>query len=387
MELIKKITLILIGIGMVIGSNLMTPSLEIIRQSYDASAENLIPLMITLPALTSLIGMMGSAALTRNHSTKKLVMIGLLIFTIGGIVPAWLTSLPLILVFRALVGIGFGMVLPLQMELMNEYEEKTRARLIGLNVAVNCVMGILMIAVASVLADRNWHLIFYLYGIGILLLIMTQVCIPDPQKQTATATEPAKAAEKKPLPKQIWLYAANIAIVIGCAYTISVKVAGYVAEQQLGGVSEVSMLVSCATMAGVVAGLTMPKLDRMLKSMTACVVTLLVALGFYIYSMPFSLVMLLIGQVVVGYSQGMLGPWYALRATREVSADQVAGASAILNSTIFVFQFLSPYLYALVATVAGMLLGSEIASSMVFRCYAVILTVIGLGLIPYFRRR
>lgn len=387
MELIKKITLILIGIGMVIGSNLMTPSLEIIRQSYDASAENLIPLMITLPALTSLIGMMGSAMLTSKYSTKKLVIIGLVIFTIGGIVPAWLTSLPLMLVFRALVGIGFGMVLPLQMELMNEYEEKTRARLIGMNVAVNCVAGILMIAVASVLAVTDWHLIFYLYGVGVPLLVLTQLCISDPQKREEATTTETVITEKAPFPKQVWLYAANIAIAVGCAYTISVKVAGYVAEHQLGGVSEVSMLVSCATMAGVVAGLTMPKLDRMFKSMTACAVTLMVAAGFFVYAVPVSLVTLLIGQVVVGYGQGMLGPWYALRITREVSAEQVAGASAILNSTIFVFQFLSPYVYALVATGAGLLLGGTIASSMVFRCYAVILTVTGLAMIPYFRHR
>ena len=91
--LLKKITLILIGLAMIIGATLVSPALHEIGLSYPDADPALLPLLVTLPSLTLLLGLVISSVLSSKVAAKPLILLGLLLILVSGVLPAFLHDL------------------------------------------------------------------------------------------------------------------------------------------------------------------------------------------------------------------------------------------------------------------------------------------------------
>lgn len=352
-DFISQLTLIFVGIGTIVGSNMLSPALEIIKQSYPGASALLLPMVVTLPALTSLLGLAMASTLNKTISAKKLIILGLFLFTFGGMVPAVLTNLYLILLCRALVGIGFGMIIPLQTQLFSTFPEKTCARLIGLNTTLNCVAGVVLITSAGNIAATDWHNIFYLYAIGIVLLILSVIFLPD--TPPVGASNSGNTAEtKSKMPKIVYIYCAFIALVTLLTYTNTLVAASYVTETKLGGLAEASLLISIGTIMSAIGGLIMPKVDSIFKSKTMPMLTIIMVIGFVIFGFPHAFIFLIVGQTLVYLVTGLTTPWATFKITQVVSYEHVAPACSLLMGTVFVCQFLTPYFYGAISTILSL---------------------------------
>lgn len=353
-DLITQLTLIFIGIGTIVGSNLLSPALEIIKQSYPGASPLLLPMVVTLPALTSLLGLAMASTLNRTISAKKLIIFGLFLFTFGGIIPAVLTNLYLILICRALVGIGFGMIIPLQTQMFSTYPEKTCARLIGLNTTLNCVAGVVLITIAGNVAAIDWHNIFYLYAIGIVLLVLSMIFLPNTPPVSSQFEEAETVQTKNKMPKIVYIYCAFIALVTLLTYTNTIVASSYVIETGLGNLAEASMLISIGTILSAVGGLIMPKVDSIFKSKTMPMLTIIMAIGFVIFGFPKAFIFLAMGQTLVYLVTGLTTPWATFKITQTVSYEHVAPACSLLMGTVFVCQFLTPYFYQTISSILSL---------------------------------
>ncbi|MBE6046788.1 MAG: MFS transporter, partial [Clostridiales bacterium] len=85
-------------------------SLTVIGAQFSSASQSMIQSIISIPCLAVLPTTLLSGKLMGNMPKKTLGVIGMVIFLVGGVVPVCLTSLPVILVFRGIFGIGVGLV-------------------------------------------------------------------------------------------------------------------------------------------------------------------------------------------------------------------------------------------------------------------------------------
>ncbi len=344
-ELMKKATLILCGLAMVIGSSLLAPAMEKISAEYPAAPPALLPLIITLPALTLLIGLVASSALSTKVPIKNLILSGLILILISGVGPYFVHSLYVIIILRGILGIGLGMIMPLQTALFAEYAEAQRTVLIGANVTVNCIFGVLLFAAAGKLAEINWRLIFLLYAIFALILVLAIIYIPQ-RPLTPASTAPsasASAPSHRRLPASVFVYCFLIALVTLTGYVMTTIMANYLTIHQLGGASEVGILTALATAVSAIGGMLVPLVTKYLRNYATPILILLCGLGFFCYTLTASLGFVTLGHGLTGFAQGVLGCILTFKLTQVVALEQVSIASSCYLATLFVSQFLSPY--------------------------------------------
>lgn len=378
-ELMKKTTLILIGLAMIIGATLVSPALHEIGLAYPDADPALLPLLVTLPSLTLLLGLVVSSVLSSKVAAKPLILLGLLLILVSGIGPAFLSNLTLIIVLRGVLGVGLGMIMPLQMTLFAQYPERERAALIGCNSAVNCVIGVFFIALAGKLAMLDWHLIFYLYIIFLPILLAAVIFIPYQQPSAQEAAKPSGKGFK--LPKEIFIYCGFVAVGMVTFYVILTNMAFYLNDYQLGDAAVVGMLTAAGTAGSALGAFLMPWLERLLKQYAAPITMAVMAVGFMLLLQTNTVVTVGAGYVLQSFCQGVFGCLITFKFTQMVALEQVSQATSCYMGTVYGSQFLAPYLMLALQKLPG--LGTMRS---VFAVYAVVMVVMSVLFLLAVRR-
>ena len=340
----KKTTLILIGLAMIIGCTLLSPAMHEIALAYPDAPSTLFPLLITLPSLTLLAGLAVSAALSSKIAAKPLILLGLVLILAGGMLPAWMNSLPLIIVCRGVLGVGLGIIMPLQMALFAQYPERERATLIGYNSGINCIIGVFFFTAAGKLALSDWHDIFYLYAAFIPIVLLTMRYIPYEAPVPPAAHNTQQTAASSRLPGQLFLYCVFVAIAMLTFYVIVTNLALYLNDYQLGDATVVGLITAVGTAGSAIGGLLVSQITRLLKNYAAPCTMAVMAAGFLCLIQTQSVAAVGLGYILLAFSQGVFGCVIAFKITQIVALEQVSLATSCYMATVYISQFLAPYL-------------------------------------------
>lgn len=116
--------------------------------------------------------------------SRAVNLIGLAVFTITGVMPFFLTDVTLILVFRALHGIGYGLCTTVTSILINDYcDSDTLSKMSGIKQSVQNAFAIVYGIVGGALAVLNWRYSYLLYLLGIPVFIAS---LAVPKLETST---------------------------------------------------------------------------------------------------------------------------------------------------------------------------------------------------------
>ena len=150
---------------------LLTSSMVYIYQAYPALSESTVTLVLTIPNLTVIAGLILAPILVKKFSIKYLILIGMTLFTVGNAICAWIDNFYLMLFFRAVGGIGSGLVVPLQNTFIASYPEEERATLLGLNNVTGALIVAPLAVISGILATINWRYVFCLYLVNLLAIL------------------------------------------------------------------------------------------------------------------------------------------------------------------------------------------------------------------------
>ncbi|MGG0658123.1 MDR family MFS transporter [Rummeliibacillus pycnus] len=143
----------------------------------DLSGVELISWIYSAYLLTSAISAIIFGKLADLFGRKKMIIVGISIFLLGSLLCGIATSMELLIVFRAIQGIGAGSIFPITLTIVGELfeTEKERAKGQGYISMVWGVSGIVGPLIGGFIVDQlTWHFIFLLnipFGLGAILLI------------------------------------------------------------------------------------------------------------------------------------------------------------------------------------------------------------------------
>jgi MFS family permease len=198
----------------IMASAAVSPALPAISAAFPGVDPTLIRLILSLPSLIVVPFSLLSGWLAVRFSKKTVILVALTIYVIAGAGGGLARSFTTLLVFRGLLGIGIGLLMPMSMTLiMDFFEGARRTKMMGFQNSVNQLGGLLFLSFSGWLACFNWRYAFGVYLLGLLSFVLIIFWLPTPPRQET------KAREKVPLNRGVFGLA-FLGLLMMCAFFV-----------------------------------------------------------------------------------------------------------------------------------------------------------------------
>ncbi|SDH32876.1 MFS transporter [Pseudomonas panipatensis] len=326
----------------VLGAVLIAPVLPRMQAHFaeTPAAALLVPIALTLPALVIAVLAPLAGVLADRLGRKPLLLASMLLYTLCGLLPLWLQSLPLIVASRAGIGLAEAGIMTCCTTLMGDYYEgQRRERLFALQMVATSLSAALFMAAGGALGESGWRTPFSLYAVGLLCLPLMAALLWEPQRQAA----PAASAPAGGFPWRALAPLYLLTVLAGISLFIVPVQAGYLLNLlHVDGPQEIGMTMG-ANQLGVLAGAIG---FRLLGGLPA---PRLLALGFATAGLGGALMALadshapvVLAVLVNGLGVGLLLPTLITQVMAQVDFDQRGRATGGFTASIFAGEFVSP---------------------------------------------
>ncbi len=344
-----KPTILFIGMATVMAGAAISPALGLIAKAFPDASPTMIKLILTAPSLIIIPFSFLSSYLTSLMTKKRIILIGLIIYLIGGIGPQFVSTIQTLILFRLILGAGVGLVMPLSMSLINDhFEGKERTKMMGYNSAFSNFGGIITMLVAGWLATFGWRTPFNVYFLGLFIFILVFFFLPKGEIQ-----EPLEHSSKTKIPLAVWGYALAMGGVMLAYYSIATNMALFLEQNNMGGASIAGVVVSFTTVGGMITSLFLVQLEFALKRFIMPIMLTGMGIAFLILTITNSIPLVMISVTLIGFGQGSLFPIIVLKVLDRVVPYHSDRAIAITSSFTFLGQFASPLVLDGVGRIAG----------------------------------
>lgn len=315
----------------------VVPVLGKIQDHYSEISTSMIQMLVTAPTLLSVVVALISGALVLKISKKKLLLFAALLAGVIGFIPLFVDNFWILFASRVIYGAALGLAMTLNTAVVAEFfEGDERVTAMGIQAAsVGCGM-VVNNFLGGVLGAANFTHAYYLYIIGFISFVVLLVFLPD--TGVAGGSEKGEKVSIK-LNGKVYMicllgFLENIFLI-----TFSTNIAMHVA----GDASISGILTSVFSASQIVVGIILGNITKITKKFTLPVAMLSFAVGAFILVVcPTNMVMLAVGAIFCGFSQGMFIPTAMVEVSNAVAPIATAMAAAALSCMMNLGQFISP---------------------------------------------
>lgn len=274
---------------------------------------------------------------------------------VGGLVPFVVTNYAILLVFRAIYGIGFGGMMSLQNTFANlTLPKEKQASALGLGMFVGYGTNCILQFIGGPLADISWNYVFLNTLLLIIPFVILLVCCPNiPNNSVASPAESNRAKkEKASYPPVVFIMCVMMALVglfvapllIGCSF-LSTAINP---SATIAGIVAVCFSVGC-----MVGGLVYPKLSKALGRYCFTCFLIIAAIGLIgsalANNIPLLCVTIFLGGM--GFSTTQAGAMMVTGAS--VSKARVAMASSMIMACFNLGMFICSPIQTVIDSTMG----------------------------------
>jgi len=143
----------------------VAPALGLIQEYFADIDRSLVQMIVSMPALfIAGTNLFLFKPLCKRFRARTLLIIGLLLYTVFGCMAGLFSNIYMVLICRAFVGVGVGIIMPLSTGLLSFYFTKDKqGPLMGYSSALNMMGGVIATLIAGALAMISWRLSFLVY--------------------------------------------------------------------------------------------------------------------------------------------------------------------------------------------------------------------------------
>lgn len=315
----------------------VAPGLSKIAHAFPDVNETMIKMILSAPPFFMIFASLISGKLSNWIKKRVLLLSGLLLFLMGGICAGYTNSFTLLLIYRAILGIGTGMILPFSTGLIGEcYSGLEKTKMLGFSFAANNLGAIIANLIAGMLAVVSWRFIFNIYWIGLpVILLVFFFLVNLPEGKTSDKV-------KSSLPLKVYELAFFAFIVMIIFFAIVTNISLLINEKQIGTTKLAGIVLSINAFTMLIAGSLLSKTQKILKRNFLPVALLFVALGFWGIACSQTAYTLIFFIIVTGLGIGSIFPFLLNNLSESVKREQNITAMAIGMSSAWMGQFLSP---------------------------------------------
>lgn len=359
-SLLLKATLLVTGTLTVMAGATVAPALPAM-QAFFADVPNvefLVRLVLTMPALTIVMGAPIAGAIVDRYGRKRLLVFSALLYGVAGSSGYLLDSLVAVLLGRALLGLAVAGIMTTVTTLIADYFiGPARAQFLGWQASFSGLGGVVFLTLGGFLADMDWHSPFLIYLMAFLMLPFILFVLYEPPRNQAMKRHPEAESDDAPLvlpTRLLGLIYTTMAFTQVVFYLLPVQLPFYL-ETLLGASAfQSGLAVAALSLCFATGSFTFGWINRYLGHLSLIAVGFTITgIGYLIVMVGQSWVLILLGLALSGFGLGWIVPnlnvWVANSVPEALRGRALGG----VTTALFLGQFLSPIVLQPVLTRFG----------------------------------
>lgn len=329
----------------VMAGAIIAPALTEIANFFPNSSDVVIKLIITMPAL--IIAFFGTimGTLSDKWGRKNLLSYSLIIYGIGGFSGYFIQQIELLLLSRAILGIGVAGIMSIATTLISDYfEGEERNSFVGSQAAFMSLGGVVFLTAGGFLADMNWRYPFALYLTAFLILPFVIAVLYEPIRENNQQNITDSTVKSVDTNNKIIALVYTVGF-LGMVffYMIPTQIPFLLNERldisnTLNGIA-----IALTTLTGAVTSIKYGTIKKRLSFPRIFVTSfLLMAAGYFFVALNETYIGILLGLAISGFGVGLLMPncnLWLMEVTSIKNRGKIIGG---ISSTMFLGQFISP---------------------------------------------
>ncbi len=338
MNKILKPAVLSISILMIMTASAIAPALGEISDEFCDVHHCYIKMVLTLPLLVIIPFSFLSSRLSLRVKKRRLLIIGLTIYIVGGVGGGFAKHIYELLFFRMILGIGMGLIMPLSTALIADFfEGNERTKMMGLSNAVDNLGGIIATLLAGWLSIINWRYVFGVYFIAIIVLILIIFGLPEPSDRR-------KKSKGEIYINGTVIIISIVAFFLNIAfYSVVTNIALFIKSEDLGNAASSGIAMSFLTLGGFISGIFLGKISKALKNIKVPVGIIGMSFGFFLLSKAYNLNIVLLSTFIIGFGLGILKPVLFLKVMEVTPNLSNAFALSMVSNAILLGKFVSSF--------------------------------------------
>ncbi|MCX5262664.1 MFS transporter [Streptomyces sp. NBC_00199] len=355
-----RLTLLMAGACLpILGAVLIAPVLPQMQDHFAdvAGADALVPMALTIPALSLALLAPFAGVLVDRLGRKRLLVAATVVYAILGTAPLWLDSLVAVVASRALVGVAEAAIMTCCTTLLGDYYSgRQRDRYLAMQTMFASISATAFFVLGGAAGSAGWRAPFWAYAVSLLLAPAMAAFLPQPRPDAHTM-EPSPAAPAptagRPFP---WRPLAGTCAltVLGAVlfYTVQVEMA-YLLDDMGVSDSAVIGLASAGSSAAIVIGAVV--FTRAGRSPQDWLPTAfgLCTLGFAVIWLAPGPVVLTLGAVINCLGGGIMLPSLLTLAMSKLDFADRGRGTGLWTGAFFLGQFICPLVVLALASAVG----------------------------------
>jgi MFS family permease len=346
----QGVVLSLLAVLPTMGAVLIVPILPIFERAFASFSGIAIiaPIIITLPALC--IGILSpfAGAAADRFGRRRLLLCALVVYGIAGATPAFLSSIPLIIASRMIVGASEAVIMTCCTTLLGDYfSGPARDRWLSYQGAVVAVGATLLFIAGGALGAFGWRAPFLAYAAALPLMILALLTLPEPRAVAAALVE--RAFPWKPF--RLFIVLAAFAAI--AFYAVPVQL-GFI----LGGIGidspqAIGLLAALESLFVAFGAVSFHFVSQFGGRRLVAIASVVGGCGFLIIAHAASLPAMVLGLAINGLGTGLLLPTLLSMAMEPLPFELRGRGMGIYMGAFFIGQFVSPIIVTLLAKQTG----------------------------------
>ena len=331
---------------------ILQPNISSIAAEFPQHAYSTITMVITISAAFVGIASLSVGQLAKKIHKKILLLVGTVLFTVGGTATSLAPSFALILVTRVVEGFGAGIVITTSMTLIPELfpDERESEQILGLNGVATAVWGSILGVTAGYLGVATWRYANLLYLIGFIILVFQLLALPGVKKGKDAYYDVKQSGRITSSAISVAVLAFLFAVISTMFMT---SVANFVVESGLGDSSEAGIAVTAMTVGAFFIGFAFARLFSKLKSLTPIVSFICMAIGVALPLLVTTYPVVVAGTAIFGVGYGIYFPFINAEAIRISPSENCDANLSLINGCYYIGMFASSFLMAAVNRISG----------------------------------
>lgn len=341
-------TILSLSLLTVMAGAAVAPALEVIREYFSDASKLEVQLIVSMPALFIVITNMFFGRLAARFGSRTLTLAGLVLYTAGGAAAGLFDSIWAVLIMRALVGVGVGIIMPLSTGLLTYYfPPERREGLMGLSSAANQLGGVVATLLAGVLANISWRLSFLVYLMGLISIVLCLIFMPNDRIRENDSSE--KSPDAGGVWRRNWLHIVCMFLLMTAFFIYPANFAIVTAAEGVIPMSLCAVIMAGTDLVAFGGGLAFVWVKRVSGKCAGTVAPTLFLLGYCLLAFVGGWVGTLLGSALIGFANGVGVPYIISSASANEGKSAATTVMPLISASLYLSQFLSPFILSLVS--------------------------------------
>lgn len=343
------VTILSLSLLTVMAGAAVAPALDTIREYFSDTNQTLVQLIISIPALFIFITNMFFSALCRKFRSRTLLLTGLVLYTAGGCAAGLFSNIFTVLVFRALVGVGVGIIMPMSTGLLAFYYTRDKQdRLMGYSSAMNQMGGVAATLIAGMLAQISWRLSFLVYLMGLISIVLCILFLPDERLVTEEKRE-----KKKGVFREYYTFVIAMFLLMFTFFVYPTDFAIETAAERVVPAGLIAVIMAGADLVAFAGGLLFVHIKKAMGETTKYAAPLLFLAGYVLLAFVEGRAGIFAGSACIGFANGIGIPYLISTASAKAGRMAATTVMPMISAAMYLAQFVTPLVLSAVSEAAG----------------------------------